>query len=136
MMKSQLIQKSLLLVRFYQAGILNTIVGYGLYASFIRLGINIYLAQIMSHSLGTAFNYFTYSRHAFRGSRPAKLRFIMAYIFNYLVGLGLLSVVRLFVRSPYIVGIIVIFFGSLINFFVLRHLVFRNIAARVVFRRS
>lgn len=118
-----------LLWRYYQVGILNTLVGFGLYAGFVRLGLNPYAAQIVSHLLGMTFNYFTYSRHVFSDATPAKTRFVAAYGFNYLVSLGSLLLASQLVHSPYAAGAIAIVIASLINFFVLRHLVFRQRAA-------
>lgn len=113
-----------LLLRYYKVGVVNTLVGFGLYAGFVRLGLNPYVAQVISHLLGVAFNYVTYSRHVFSGSAPAKTRFVAAYGFNYVVGLGSLLLASQLVRSPYVAGAISIMIASLINFFVLRHLVF------------
>ena len=118
-----------LLVRYYQAGIVNAAVGYGLYAGFVRLGLNLYVAQIVAHVLGTAFNYVSYSRHAFRGAAPAKLRFAIAYAANYFVSLATLAGARAFVHSPYLAGFISLGCASLINFFVLKHVVFTKAAA-------
>ena len=111
--------------RYYQAGIVNTAFGYGMYALFVALGVNMYLAQIAAHVLGVAFNYFTYSRHAFHDSQASKLRFILSYAVNYLFGLAALYVAAQFVASPYLAGFIAIVVVSLINYFILRHWVFR-----------
>ena len=35
--------------RYYQAGIVNTAFGYGLYAAFVAAGLNMYVAQIVAH---------------------------------------------------------------------------------------
>ena len=114
-----------LLWRYYQVGIVNTIVGFGLYAAFVRLGLNQYAAQIASHLLGMTFNYVSYSRHVFRDAAPAKGRFILAYGFNYIIGLGSLVAASQFIHSPYRAGAASILIASLINYFVLRHMVFR-----------
>ena len=111
--------------RYYQAGIVNTAFGYGMYALFVALGLNMYLAQIAAHVLGVAFNYFTYSRHAFHDSQASKLRFILSYAVNYLFGLAALYVAAQFVASPYLAGFIAVVVVSLINYFILRHWVFR-----------
>jgi putative flippase GtrA len=47
------------LLRYYGAGLVNTMVGYGLYAAFVALGLDIYLAQALGHVLGMSFNYFS-----------------------------------------------------------------------------
>ena len=110
--------------RYYQAGIVNTAFGYGLFALFVALGLNMYVAQIASHLLGMAFNYFTYSRHAFHDSDVSKSRFIASYAVNYLLGLGALWAVSQAVASPYLAGLIAVVIVSLINYFILKHWVF------------
>ncbi|MFM7404064.1 MAG: GtrA family protein [Erythrobacter sp.] len=113
------------LVRFYQAAALNTAFGIGAYLVLVALGMNMYAAQALSHVMGMAFNYFTYSRHVFRGSAPAKLRFILSYSGHYLLGLGALYLMSRVTPNPYVAGIAAAVAVSVINYFVLRHLVFR-----------
>lgn len=115
--------------RYYQAGIVNTLFGYGMFALFVKLGLNMYIAQICAHVLGVAFNYFSYSRHVFHGSNASKPRFILSYAFNYLLGLASLAAASLVIHSPYIAGIISILFVSIVNYFVLKRLVFIRQAA-------
>ena len=110
--------------RYYQAGIVNTAFGYGLYAFFVAVGFNMYLAQITGHVLGVAFNYFTYSQHAFREFSGSKARFVLSYAGNYLLGLFALATISTVVRSPYIAGLAAVLFVSIINYFILKHLVF------------
>lgn len=110
--------------RYYQAGIVNIAFGYGLYALLVWFGLNIYTAQILSHVLGMGFNYFIYSKHAFRGAAPAKLRFVLAYGLNYLLSVLMLSIVIKWLPSAYIAGFLVTIIVSLINYFALKHLVF------------
>ena len=110
--------------RYYQAGIVNTAFGYGLFALFVALGLNMYVAQIMSHLLGMAFNYFTYSHHAFNDSDVSKSRFIASYAVNYLLGLGALWAISHAVATPYLAGFIAVGIVSLINYFILKHWVF------------
>ena len=110
--------------RYYQAGIVNTAFGYGLYALFVALGLNMYLAQIVAHLLGMAFNYVTYSRHAFHDSDVSKSRFVASYAVNYLLGLGALWATSQVVASPYLAGLIAVGIVSLINYFILKHWVF------------
>ncbi len=116
--------------RYYQAGILNAAFGFGLYALLVAAGLNIYLAQVVAHVLGVAFNYLTYSRHAFRDAGPAKLRFGLSYAVNYLVSLATLALAAQVVRSPYLAGLISIVFTSSINYFALKFLVFTKPRAR------
>ena len=110
-------------IRYYQAGILNTAFGYGLVALLLAVGVNVYIAQFLAHTAGVAFNYFTYSRHAFRTEGSVK-RFILSYVGNYLIGLAALATMLQFIQSPYLAGLLVVIFVSFINYFVLKHLVF------------
>ena len=116
--------------RYYQAGVINSAFGYGLYALFVAAGLNMYIAQITAHILGSAFNYFTYSRYAFRDAEASKLRFGVSYVANYLLGLASLATISLAIRSPYIAGLCSLIIVSLVNYFVLKHLVFSKPMAR------
>ena len=112
------------LFRYYQAGLINMAFGFTLYALLVATGMNIYVAQIISHMLGVAFNYFTYSRHVFRDAAPSKLRFVISYGINYLMSAAMLFIVSSTINSPYISGLIVILIVSLLNYFLLKNIVF------------
>lgn len=114
------------LIRFYQAAAINTLFGFGVYALMIRLGVNLYVAQAIAQVLGVTFNYFTYSRHAFRDREASKRSFVLAYIGNYLVNLALLAIFARLVHSAYLAGLAATIAASLINYIVLRSLVFRR----------
>ena len=120
----QLLRSSAGLVRYYQAAIVNTLFGYSLYALLVAAGLNMYLAQLIGHVLGVIFNYFTYSRYAFRDAKGSKARFALAYVGNYLVGLAMLALASTVLKSPYAAGFAALIFASLINYFVLKSLVF------------
>lgn len=108
---------------------LNTAFGLAAYSLFVWLGMNMFVAQLVSHLMGMTFNYFTYSRHVFRDAGPAKLRFVLSYGVNYLVGLAVLAVVSRFIASPYLAGFAAAVIVSVINYFALKHLVFKAQAA-------
>lgn len=110
--------------RFYQAAIVNTAFGYGLFALLLSVGFNMYLAQVVAHLLGMAFNFFTYSRHAFHDSEASKLRFVLSYAVNYGLGLALLWAASHVIPSPYVAGLIALVVVSLLNYLILRHFVF------------
>lgn len=114
------------LVRYYQVGVLNTLFGLGAYALLVRLGMGIYGAQLLSHLMGMAFNYITYSRHVFRDAGPAKTRFVISYAVNYLLGVSVLAALAQVILSPYAVGIGSAIIVSAINYFALRFFVFES----------
>ncbi len=114
------------LVRFYQAAAINTAFGFGVFALMIRLGVNLYVAQVIAQVLGVTFNYFTYSRHVFRDRTASKWSYVLTYGVNYLVNLALLAAFARVIRSPYLAGLAATIVASLINFLMLRSLVFRR----------
>src|SRR6516165_8812796 len=79
------------MIRFYQAGLVNTAFGFGLYTLFVYLGMNLFAAQLSSHACGMVFNYFTFQKHVFRSSNPKIFRYISSYAVNYFVSLALLA---------------------------------------------
>jgi putative flippase GtrA len=114
------------IIRYYQAGLVNLGFGYGLYAALVALGLGIYAAQAVSHVLGMAFNYVTYSRHVFRDAAPARLRFIASYAVNYALSLAVLAGLAYVIASPYLAGLATAVLVSIINYGVLKLLVFRR----------
>jgi putative flippase GtrA len=114
------------LVRYYQAGVVNTLFGLAGYSALIALGVNIYAAQLVSHVAGMGFNYLTYSRHVFRTSESVKTRFVASYAVNYAASLATLAALSLIISNPYAAGILSAFIVSVANYFALRLFVFRG----------
>lgn len=114
------------LIRFYQAAAINTLFGYGVFALMLWLGLNLYVAQIVAQLLGIAFNYITYSRHVFSDRNASKTSFFLAYIGNYLINLLLLAGFSRIIRSAYAAGLAATIGASLVNYLVLRSMVFRQ----------
>ena len=81
--------------RFVLAGMLNTAVGYGIYACGVLLGLAPSLALAIAFIFGSVFNYFSTGRIAF-GARSiyAFPRFIAAYVALYLFNVTLLYGLR------------------------------------------
>ena len=115
-------------VRYYVVGGINTAFGFGLYSALVWLGLNLYLAQLISVPIAVAFNYFTYSRHVFRGHDRRPGRFIGTYVYIYLQGVALLALIHHFVANPYASGFIGLLVGTAISYFVLRRFAFRPTA--------
>lgn len=112
--------------RYYQAGLINTAFGFGTYSLLVWLGLNLFAAQLVAHLAGMAFNYLTYSRHVFREATPARLRFMLSYAGNYIVGLMMLYLCSRVIASPYVAGFTSTVIVSVINYFALKYLVFRS----------
>jgi putative flippase GtrA len=116
------------LLRYYQAGVVNTLFGYGCYAALLWMGLDMFIAQLISHTVGTLFNYFTFSRYAFVGEAGSPLRFVASYAGNYLLSLAVLWVLSQAIASPYLAGLVAVVIVSAINFLILKRFVFRAAA--------
>lgn len=103
---------------------LNAAFGYGVYALLLLVGANLFAAQIIAHLLGMTFNYFMFRRHVFRDSRAAVAPYIGAYAVNYGLSLVTLAGLSLILESDYLAGFLSIVFVALVNFAVLKFLVF------------
>lgn len=115
-------------LRYYQAGIVNTLFGYGAFAALIWLGMEMFLAQLVSHVAGTLFNYVVYSRYTFSKEQGSLPRFIASYAVNYGLSVGSLWALSRFIASPYVAGLLTIVVVSVINFVILKRFVFRQAA--------
>lgn len=114
------------LARYYGVAAINTLWGYGIYAGLVALGLNLFLAQILSHTLGVVFNYFSYSLGVFQRPPRSKAAYVMAYGVNYLVSAAFLALFHHFGLSPYLAGLYALVCSSLLNFLVLSRIVFRT----------
>ncbi len=112
------------LFRYYQTGLINTAVGPGIFMFFIYVGMNVYVGQLLSHLIGMAFNYFSYSRYAFAGMTSSKVNFVLAYTVNYILSVAALAAFSHLGFSPYLAGLFATGVVSLANFFVLKRYVF------------
>lgn len=109
---------------YVRVGALNAAFGYGVYALLLFAGVNLFAAQIIAHLLGMIFNYFMFRRHVFQGSRAAVLPYIAAYAVNYGLSLVTLAGLNRVLESDYLAGFLSIVFVALVNFVVLKFLVF------------
>jgi len=112
-------------IRYFGVGALNSAVGYGLYALFVALMKNVYVAQISSHVIGMCFNYVMLKTHVFRGDVPSPPRYIGAYAVNYALALGFLYFFHHILRSPYLAGLLSLMMVATINYVILKSFVFR-----------
>jgi putative flippase GtrA len=81
-------------VRFILAGLLNTGVGYLIYAVGVVAGLRPDIALIGAFAFALIFNYFTHARLVFRRSGSAIFtRFVVAYVAIYFINLVILRAI-------------------------------------------
>ena len=115
-------------IRFILVGILNTIVGYGLFSLFIYLGLHYSIAVIFSTILGVCFNFKSIGRLVFNSHNNEKIyRFISVYIIVYLLnisGLWIFSYAGL--KNMYVAGAILLTPISIVSFILNSKFVFNT----------
>ena len=127
--KSAKARKTKLLLRFLVVGVLNTLVGYGLYAGFILLGIPYLIALLLSTILGVIFNYFSTGRLVFKstGGLPIFIRFITAYIIVYFINATELNaLIKHFLIDPYTGQAICVPTSVILSWILMNYWVFRR----------
>lgn len=117
-------------IRFLMVGVLNTIVGYGLYALFLALNINYLVANTMSTILGVLHSYMWNRFYTFKSKEKAFqefLKFSLVYLVSYLLGTLTLFIMKdKLALSPYIAGFVNLFFTTLISFFGHKYFSFKS----------
>lgn len=108
-------------IRFLLVGGLNTVVGYGVYALLLYLGVNYLIANTISTIVGVAHSYLWNRFFTFKSKEKAGaeiVRFVSVYIVSYLIGMGTLYIFKQVLNiSPYIAGLINLVITTLISWF-------------------
>ena len=113
-------------IRFLFVGALNTVIGYGIFAGLVLLGIAPVPALIATYVVGTLINFFTTGRLVFDESRLSSLlRFILAYVVIYFFNLGLFKLVAEVFPNPLVtqalcLPVVAVFSFLLFKLFVVR----------------
>lgn len=87
--------------KFLVVGIVNTLFGYGVFATLVLLGISPMLSLVVTYMVGVLFNFATTRKFVFSGSRRSSLlRFVAVYVVIYLFNLALLNLATTAGASP------------------------------------
>jgi len=91
--------------RFIAVGFLNTLVGYGLFAFFIYLGMHYPLAVLFSTILGVLFNFKSIGILVFRNPDNRLIfRFFGVYTLLYILNVALIALIKTMETNDYIAG--------------------------------
>lgn len=111
--------------RFIAVGILNTVVGYGLFALFIYAGLHYALASLFGTVLGVLFNFFSTGRLVFQSRDNRRLPwFFGVYAITYVFGVFGLSVLDALGLDMYRAGLVMIPPSAVVSYLMNRHFVF------------
>ena len=128
MLKDKILTLDNHFIRFILVGILNTMVGYGLFALFIYLGLHYSLAVLFSTILGVLFNFKSIGRLVFNTSDNERIyHFIGVYMLLYLLNVsGLWGLSFIGMENMYIAGAILLVPLAIISFILNKNFVFNQ----------
>lgn len=115
------------IIRFISVGILNTIVGYAIYAILIWLNLPPLMALLLSTIAGVTFNYFSIGKLVFQsqGGLTVFIRFIASYCVVYVVNAQALSfLIKSLHMTPYIAQALCIPLNVTVSWLLMNHWVF------------
>lgn len=106
-------------------GVLNTVVGYGLFALLVFLGLPYPVAIGLSTIMGVALNFQTTGRLVFGGAPLTRIgRFIGVYAFVYVLNVGSVAALLRLGLNIYMANALVIFPLALVAYMLQRNFVF------------
>ena len=117
------------MARFIGVGLLNTVVGYGIYGILIALNVPYLVALLMSTIMGVIFNYFSIGRLVFksRGGLIVFGKFIAAYGVVYGVNATALDVlIKHFQFNPYIGQALCVPLSVIISWLLMNYWVYKK----------
>ena len=119
-------------VNFVLVGILNTCVGYGLFALFVFLGFGDFLAPLFANILGVLFNFKSYGYLVFKNTKNSLIfKFIAVYAIVYISNvLGLIGFAKAGLENRYISGFILIIPLALLAYYLNSKYVFKTKAIK------
>ena len=118
MLKDKILTLDNHFIRFILVGILNTMVGYGLFALFIYLGLHYSLAVLFSTILGILFNFKSIGKFVFNSNNNERIyHFIGVYVLLYLLNVsGLWGLSSIGMENMYVAGAILLAPLAIISF--------------------
>lgn len=116
-------------LRFLVVGLINTLVGYSIYAALLFVRTPYLLALILSTIAGVIFNYFSTGRLVFRSQAgwAGFFKFVAAYGVVYLANATVLTaLIRLAGVNAYIAQIVCLPASVLLSWSLMNRWVFKN----------
>jgi len=118
-----------LMSRFIGVGLINTVVGYGIYGILIASNVPYLVALLMSTIMGVIFNYFSIGRLVFksRGGLIVFVKFIAAYGVVYGINATALDVlIKHFKFNPYLGQALCVPLSVIISWLLMNYWVYKK----------
>lgn len=117
------------IAKFLGVGLLNTVVGYAIYAILILLDLPYLVALLIATVTGVTFNYFSIGRLVFKskGGVHVFAKFISAYGVVYFVNAAVLAVlIRHYHMGPYVGQVLCVPLSVLLSWLMMNYWVYKN----------
>ena len=112
-------------LKFLFVGFLNTAFSYFIYALFVTIGLKANLALFFQYIIGVLWNFKTTGTIVFQNKNNKLIfKFILSYIFTFLINSVLLAILNKFIND-YLAQAILILPIALISFIILKKWVFK-----------
>ena len=120
-------QKHKQFVLFLMIGGVNTVFGYSIFALLISFKLNYILAALVSTVAGIIFNFNTFGRVVFKNiHKNLFLKFLLVYAVAYIVNVGLLTLLDLFIHNFYMNGAISMLIVAFLSYTLNKNHVFKE----------
>lgn len=117
------------MARFVGVGLINTLVGYGIYAALVALRVPYLIALLIATIAGVTFNYFSIGRLVFKstGGLIIFFKFIAAYGVVYFANaIGLEVSINYLALDPYSGGALCLPPSVVLSWLLMHHWVFKK----------
>lgn len=115
------------ILKFIAVGLINTTVGYCIYAAFIFLGFNYTNALFIATILGVLFNFQTIGKVVFQNRNNSLIfSFILVYILVFIVNLALIKFFIWLGLNEYLSGALAIIPAAALSFLLNKFFVFKR----------
>lgn len=115
------------LIRYLLIGVINTAVGYSMFALLTYVGLHYAVAVLLSTIIGIFFNFKTFGLFVFGQSNWRLIwRFIAVYGFLYIINVCCIFILMMYVDSVYVASAITLVFITSLGFVLNRSFVYAN----------
>ena len=117
------------IAKFIGVGLLNTVIGYAIYAVLILLNVPYLAALLIATVAGVTFNYFSIGRMVFKskGGLHVFAKFVSAYSVVYVVNAVVLAIlIKHFLFSPYVGQVLCVPLSVVLSWILMNYWVYKN----------
>ena len=115
------------IINFIWVGILNTFVGYTLYALFIYIGFSYVFAALFATILGILFNFKTIGKFVFKTHNNTLIvKFFFVYLIVFIMNISIIKILKIYNFDDYIAGLFAVAPCAIISFVLNKYFVFKE----------